>query len=353
MSSPQPSPAAARAAAPLLPAPASRRLLCLLGALLLMLACVLASLAVGSSTVPLSQIWHYLMHPDSSFESYLVNTLRLERTVLGALVGLALAVSGALMQAVTRNPLAEPGLLGVTSGASLAVVAGAALGGLTGVPQQFALAMAGALAATVIVYAAASLGAGARGVASPVRLVLVGLAFSAATSAIIQILVLRSPRVFDSFRHWDVGSLTRTGVPLAAVAAAVAAGALTAAACSRALTAVALGEDMARALGANVVVLRCLSLAALTLLCGTATAVAGPISFVGLMVPLTATWIMGPHRGWILALSALLGPALILAADVVGRLIARPDELQVGLMTAFVGSPVLLLMVLRLREARR
>lgn len=353
MSSQQPSSAGARIRSAGAACSTPRRLLCLLGALALMLACILTSLAIGSSDVPLGRIWHYLLHPDGTFESYLVNTLRLQRTALGVLVGLSLAVSGALMQAVTRNPLAEPGLLGVTSGASLAVVMGAAMTGRSSVPQQFALAMAGALAATVIVHAAASIGAGHGGPASPVRLVLVGLAFSAAASAVIQIVVLRSPRVFETFRYWDVGSLTRTDVPLALVAALVAAGALTAAACARALSAIALGEDMARALGANVTLLRALSLAALTLLCGIATAVAGPISFVGLMVPLTATWLVGAHRGWSLALSAALGPALVLSADIVGRIIARPDELQVGLMTAFVGSPVLLLMVLRMRESRR
>ncbi|AYD90395.1 iron ABC transporter permease [Actinomyces lilanjuaniae] len=326
------------------------RLAVVLTALVLVAVCALVSVSVGSSALTLGEIWEYLTHPDASvYDSVIVNTLRPRRTVLGLLVGTALAVAGALMQAVTRNPLAEPGLLGVTSGASLAVVLGSWLTGATSVPEQFGLAAAGSLAATVVVYLVASLGGAA---ASPVRLLLVGVAFSAAASAAIQALLLSSPRTFATFRYWDAGALLRTDVPLGALAAVVAVGTLIALSCSRGLTNLSLGDDVAAALGTRVVLVRALSLVSLTLLCGAATAAAGPVGFVGLIVPLAASWLMGPHRGWIIVLSALMGPCLVLAADVVGRVISRPGEIQVGLLTAFVGSPVLLVMVLRLKDAR-
>ncbi|WP_164860133.1 FecCD family ABC transporter permease [Actinomyces wuliandei] len=326
------------------------RLAVVLAALVLVVVCALASVSVGSSALTLGETWEHLTHPDSSvYDSVIVNTLRPRRTVLGLLVGTALAVAGALMQAVTRNPLAEPGLLGVTSGASLAVVLGSWLTGATSAPEQLGLAATGSLTATVVVYLVASLGGPAT---SPVRLLLVGVAFSAAASAAIQALLLSSPRTFASFRYWDAGALLRTDVPLGGLAAVVAVGTLIALSCSRGLTNLSLGDDVAAVLGTRVALVRALSLVSLTLLCGAATAAAGPVSFVGLIVPLAASWLMGPHRGWIIVLSALMGPSLVLAADVVGRVISRPGEIQVGLLTAFVGSPVLLVMVLRLKDAR-
>lgn len=308
----------------------------------------MASLLVGSSaTLTSRQVIHYLAHPDASYESYVVNTLRMQRTLIGLLVGTALAVAGAVMQAVTRNPLAEPGLLGVNAGASLAVVVGTAALGAVSVPGQLVLAACGALVATVVVHLIGSVG----GVStSPARLVLIGVAFSASASAFIQGIVLRNDSAFAFFRYWEVGSLTRTDIPLALVAIPVVVGVACAAIASPGLDNLSLGDDVAAALGTDVTRLRVLSLVTLTLLCGTATTVAGPIAFVGLMVPLTASWLMGPHRGWIVALCAVGGPCLVLAADVLGRILARPGEMQVGLLTAFVGSPVLLLMVLRMKD---
>jgi len=323
-----------------------RSLIILVVAALLML-CIAASLAVGSSTLPVGTVWNYLLHPDGTYDSYVVHTLRMQRTAIGILVGASLAVAGAIMQAVTHNPLAEPGLLGVNSGASLAVTIGAVAAGLTSIPMQFVLACAGAFLAAVMVYGLAAIAGPA---ASPVRLLLVGTAFSAAASAIVQALMLRHPEAFDAFRYWDVGSLSRRNVPIAAVSLIVLVGIIGAALSARGLTNISLGDDVARTLGTRVTTLRVVSIAMLTILCGISTAVAGPIGFVGLMVPLFASWLMGEHRGWIISLCLLLGPVLVLAADVVGRVIARPAEMQVGLLTAFVGSPVLLLMVMRLRE---
>ena len=320
----------------------ARRPAILLTAAILLALCVLASLFIGSSRIPAGQVAHYLLHPDASNVSYNINVLRVQRTIMGVLVGAALAVAGAVMQAVTRNPLAEPGLLGVNAGASLGIVLGTAVLGVLPISDQLALAAGGALVATALVQVIGMIGASS---SSPVRLVLIGVAFSAFAGAVIRGVVLTMPNLFRTFIDWEVGSLTRTDIPLLPVAALVVAG--TGAAI---LLAGALGDDVAAALGTRVALVRSLSLVVVTLLCATATTVAGPIGFVGLMAPLTASWLMGPHRGWIVALCALGGPVVVLAADVLGRVLARPGEMQVGLLTAFVGSPVLLLMVLRMKD---
>ena len=325
----------------------ARRPAILLTAAILLALCVLASLFVGSSRIPAGQVAHYLLHPDASNVSYNINVLRVQRTIMGVLVGTALAVAGAVMQAVTRNPLAEPGLLGVNAGASLGIVLGTAALGVLPVPNQLALAAGGALVATALVQVIGMIGASG---SSPVRLVLIGVAFSAFAGAVIRGVVLTMPNLFRTFIDWEVGSLTRTDIPLLPVAALVVAGTGAAILLAGALDNIALGDDVAAALGTRVALVRGLSLVVVTLLCATATTVAGPIGFVGLMAPLTASWLMGPHRGWIVALCALGGPVVVLAADVLGRVLARPGEMQVGLLTAFVGSPVLLLMVLRMKD---
>ena len=334
--------------------PLLRRPAILLAAAVLLAACVLASLFIGSSRIPADQVVHYLLHPDASNVSYNINVLRVQRTIIGVLVGVALAVAGAVMQAVTRNPLAEPGLLGVNAGASLGIVLGTAALGVLPVPGQLLLAAGGALAATVLVQvigmigsAGGSLGGSA---SSPVRLVLIGVAFSAFAGAVIRGVVLTMPNLFRTFIDWEVGSLTRVDIPLLPMTLLVVLGTGMAFLLAGALDNIALGDDVAAALGTRVGPVRGLSLMVITVLCATATTVAGPIGFVGLMAPLTASWLMGPHRGWIVALCALGGPVVVLAADVLGRVLARPGEMQVGLLTAFVGSPVLLLMVLRMKD---
>ncbi|VEI18616.1 FecCD family ABC transporter permease [Actinomyces viscosus] len=334
------------------PGPRPGRPLILLAAAALLAASILASLLIGSSKIPADQVVHYLLHPDASNVSYNINVLRVQRTLIGLLVGAALAVAGAVMQAVTRNPLAEPGLLGVNAGASLGIVLGTAALGVLPVPGQLALAAGGALAATALVQVIGMIGSavGGAGGGSPVRLVLIGVAFSAFAEAVIRGVVLTMPNLFRTFIDWEVGSLTRADIPLPAMAALVLLGIGAALLLAGALDNIALGDDVAAALGTRVGLVRAASLAVITVLCATATTVAGPIGFVGLMAPLTASWLMGPHRGWIVALCALVGPAVVLAADVLGRVLARPGEMQVGLLTAFVGSPVLLLMVLRMKD---
>ena len=245
------------------------------------------------------------------------------------------------------QPLAEPGLLGVNAGASLGIVLGTAALGVLPVPGQLLLAAGGALTATALVQVIGMIGGST---SSPVRLVLIGVAFSAFAGALIRGVVLTMPNLFRTFIDWEVGSLTRADIPLAAMTTLVVLGAGAALLLAGSLDNIALGDDVASSLGTRVGLVRGLSLVVITLLCATATTVAGPIGFVGLMAPLTASWLMGPHRGWIVALCALGGPVVVLAADVLGRVLARPGEMQVGLLTAFVGSPVLLLMVLRLKD---
>lgn len=314
---------------------------------LLLLGCILLSLLIGSSDIPLRTVWELLRAPDTSNDSFIVHGLRIPRTIIGICVGIALGVAGAVMQTLTRNPLADPGILGVTSGASLAIVIGTAAGAVTGIATQFAFAGIGALVATAIVMAI-----GTRGGASPVRLVLAGVAFSAACGGVIQAVLLTNPRAFDAFRYWDVGGLTRTDLPVWSFAVPIGVGLLLVFLMRRGLADISLGDDLAAALGTNVLLVRAGSLVALTLLTATATATAGPISFVGLMAPFIAGWLMGAARGWVIVASGLLGALLVLAADILGRVLARPAEMPVGLLTAFVGAPILLIIVFRLKGER-
>ena len=306
-----------------------------------------ASLAIGSSHIPLANVWHLLLHPDGSGESYNVNGLRLQRTVVGVLVGVALAVAGAVMQVITRNPMADPGLLGVNSGASLAIVVGACLGSADSAHMQFLRAAVGAAGAATLVYFVG--GASHVGGASPVRLVLAGAAFSAASGGVVSALLLLREDAFQTFRYWDVGALTRNDVNLWWFAVPLAAGLVIIFATIPQLSNMALGDDVAAALGTDVVRTRGLALVGLTLLCAAATAIAGPISFVGLMVPLWAGWLMGSHLAWTISLCLVFGPCLMLTADILGRVIARPSEIPVGVLTAFVGAPFLFFMATRMK----
>ncbi|GAA1391145.1 hypothetical protein GCM10009599_09220 [Luteococcus peritonei] len=266
--------------------------------------------------------------------------LRLARTALGLLAGAALAASGALVQAVTRNPLADPGILGTTSGSAFAVAMAAGLSGLDSSLGLLLAAFVGAALATVGVHAVGSLG---RNGGSPVQLVLAGTALGAVLTGITSAMVMADPQRFTVMQTWRAGSLADRGwahIPVALPFLVV--GLVLALGISGSLNAVALGDDLATALGANVALVRGLAILAVTLLAGTATALAGPIAFVGLMVPHAARRICGPDQRWILAYSLLLGPALLLLADVLGRIVMPPGELPAGIVTAFLGAPVLI-----------
>ena len=314
---------------------------CLVGVLL----AVVASLAFGSRVVGWSDVVAGVLHPDTSDIAQAAVQSRVARTVLGLLVGAALGVGGAVLQGLTRNPLADPALLGISSGASLAVVLGIMLLGMTTLTQYVWMAFLGAALASVLVYAIGSLG---REGATPLKLALAGAATAAALGSGVSMVLLSRTDVLDTFRFWQVGGLGRASfAELAQVAPFLAVGAVLAVGCARGMDALALGDDVAVGLGQKVGVVRAVGGTAAVLLCGTAVAAAGPIGFVGLVVPHLARTFTGPSHRWLLPASGALGAALLLAADVVGRVVARPQEVEVGIVTAVLGAPVFIAIIRR------
>ena len=318
-----------------------RQLFGLLGAVAALGILVLLSLAIGSKPVPLGHVIDALTSYDGRIDDHvIVRDQRIPRTVLAILVGLGLGVAGALMQALTRNPLADPGLLGVSAGASFSMTLAVALLPITTMLGYVWFSFLGAVVATVVVYL---LGSAGRTGSSPVTLALAGVAVAAVLSGLTATLALLDPMTFLTMRVWESGSLAERGWDVIGTTAPfLLVGLLLAAGAARGLNAVALGEDLATALGANLRHTKILVVVAVTLLCGAATAAVGPIWFVGLMVPHVARWIVGPDQRWILAYTLVLAPVLMLSSDIVGRVLVRPDELQAGLVTAFIGAPVLI-----------
>jgi iron complex transport system permease protein len=303
----------------------------------------LLSLAVGAQSIPLSEVIDALRHGGSSDNATIVTEIRVPRTLVGIVVGVALGLAGALMQALTRNPLADPGLLGINAGAAAAVVVAIGLLGVTGTTAYVWFAFLGAALASIAVYAVGSAG---RGGPTPVRLALAGTALSAALTAVIYGVTLTDEHLLRQYNQWSIGALGGRGrTELDAVLPFVALGALVTILLARPLNALALGDDSARSLGAHVGRTRIAGAASITLLCGAATAAAGPIWFLGLTVPHAARTICGPDQRWVLAYSAVLGATLLLVADVLGRIVVRPSELEAGLMLAVVGAPLFIALV--------
>jgi iron complex transport system permease protein len=300
--------------------------------------CAFASVAYGSVEIGWGTVVSALTSFDGSNEHIIVRELRVPRTLIGIGVGAALALTGALMQAVTRNPLADPGILGIESGAALAIVLAIFLLGVSSVSGYVWFAYLGAAATAAVVYL---LGSAGREGATPVKLALAGAVMAAFLGSITSAILVLDVNTLDQFRFWVVGSLAGRdlGVFLD-VLPFMAVGLVLALASGRALNTLSLGEDVARSLGQRVALIRGLAALAVVLLAGSAVAAAGPIAFVGLAVPHAARILVGPDWRWILAYSAVLGPVLLLSADIVGRLVARPAEVQVGIMTALVGAPV-------------
>jgi iron complex transport system permease protein len=301
-----------------------------------------ASLFVGSGDIPADAVWQALLSGGSDTDAILVGAFRVPRMLLGLLVGASLGLAGALMQATTRNPLADPGILGVNAGAYFAVVAGISFFGASAVSGYVWWSFGGAVVATVAVYIVGSRG---RAGATPVRLVLAGVAIGAVLSGFSLGLTLLNPDVFDRIRFWSVGSLQgRQFDVVVGVLPLVVVGVALALYLSRVLNVVALGDDLARSLGAHIQRTRVLALVAITLLCGAATAAAGPVAFLGLMVPYVARALFGPDQRWVIPFTLTLAPLLFLCADMLGRVIVS-SELPVGIVTAFLGAPILILIV--------
>jgi iron complex transport system permease protein len=326
------------------PASAARRLAGLLIAVAALSILLLLSVSVGSKDIPADVVIDALLDRSGQGDAVIWD-MRIPRTVIGLAIGITLGVSGALIQALTRNPLADPGILGVDAGAAFFVTLGVGVFGISAVSGYVWFAFAGALVVTVAVYVIGSAG---RGVADPIHLTLAGVALGAVLTGFVTALILMDPNTFDRLRNWSAGSLVGRGLDVfLPVLPFLVVGVLLAAFVAPSLNAIALGEDLARSLGTNVALARALVIVAVTLLAGGATAIAGPIGFVGLMVPHVARWFTGPDQRWILAYTVLLAPSLVLAADILGRIVIRPGEFPVGIVTAFVGAPVLILLVRR------
>ncbi|WP_053914205.1 iron ABC transporter permease [Streptomyces sp. SCSIO 75703] len=324
---------------------ARRRFGWLVAILLLLLLAVLLSLAVGSRAVAPSVVWDALLHGGTSADAQVVRSMRVPRTVIGVMVGAALAVAGLVLQGITRNPIAEPGILGISQGASMGVVCAIAFLGVHSLTGYVWYAFVGAGVAAVLIYAVASSG---RGGASPVKLALAGAAMNAFLASLISAILTTNARALDEFRFWDVGSLSGRDATIAGqVWPFLLAGLLLVLAMARGLDALALGDDMARGLGRNVALLRATGALGATILTGAAVAAAGPIAFIGLAVPHMARALVGPGHRWLLPVAALLGPVMLLLADVLGRVVVRPAEVPVAVMTALAGVPFLVVLVRR------
>ncbi|MFF0399727.1 FecCD family ABC transporter permease [Streptomyces sp. NPDC005248] len=312
-------------------------------------------MAFGALSVPLDQVWDTLAgHAPSTRIENVIWSVRVPRTALGLAAGAALGLSGALMQALTRNPLADPGVLGVSAGAAFAIVFSVGVLGLGSVYGYIWFAFAGAMAASVLVYLLGGLG---RAGTTPVKLALAGVAVTSLLFSFTSAIALTDPDALNRYRFWSAGSLADQGDEvLVRVLPFFAVGAVLALACAPALNSLALGDDVAASLGVQLGLTRIQGVLAVTLLTGGAVAVIGPVVFVGLVVPHIARVLaqhagVGPDHRWLLPLSAVLAPCLLLAADIAGRLVARPTEIPAGILVAFIGGPFFIAMVRRRRLA--
>ncbi len=312
------------------------------------LVCLIASLALGTRYVKLTEVVDALVNKENSAFAALVVRERIPRTVFSLLAGAALGVSGAIMQAITRNPVADPSILGVNTGASLFVVCGIAFFRISTASQYIWFALAGAAVTAIFVYGIGSLGYGG---ATPIKLTLAGAATSAALSSLVSAVILPRTEVMNSFRFWQVGSVSgATWEGIVSVLPFLITGIAIAVLTTPALNAMALGDDIATGLGVRTGMIRIIGAFAGVLLCGATTALAGPIGFVGLMIPHTIRLLCGPDLRMLVPLSAAGGAMLLTISDIVGRLIGNPGELESGIITAFFGAPILIIVARRSKE---
>ncbi|KAA9135084.1 FecCD family ABC transporter permease [Microbacterium caowuchunii] len=328
--------------------PRMRRGALLAGGSALLVVAVLGSLLVGAREIPPGVVLDALLQPVADDPDHIVVlTQRVPRTVIGALAGAALAVAGGLMQGITRNPLADPGLLGVNAGASVAVLAAITFAGITQPGGFVWFAFLGAAVAAFGVYV---IGGTGRDGADPAKLALTGAAITAGLTSVSMLILTTDTTALNVYRFWSVGSLTGRGMDVAQLLAVpIVIGILVALLCASSLDLLALGDATARGLGHSTTRTRMLAISVVVLLCGAATAIAGPLVFVGLVVPHLTRAVVGTDYRWIIATAIPLGATLLLVADVIGRTIVAPAELEAGLVVAFLGAPVLMSLVLRRR----
>lgn len=302
------------------------------------------SLCIGAKPLSIDLLWQVFTGKEQGLPKTIIFEGRLPRTLNGLLVGMALGISGALIQAVTRNPLADPGILGINLGASFAIAIAIVFLGATQFSEFFMYAAIGSLLASLLVYYVGSLGGGK---VDPLKLTLAGVALGAVFGGLSSALTLFNPMAFDQIRFWSVGSLdVRTlSVPFF-IAPIVILGSLLAMGIAPALNAFGLGDSLAAALGSKPARTQLLALIIITLLCGAATAAAGPIGFISLMMPHISRWMVGPDQRWIIPFCCILTPCLLLTADILGRVLIV-GELRVSIVTAFIGAPILIYLVRR------
>jgi iron complex transport system permease protein len=325
------------------PAAANPRRLPGLAVLVVLLAVTaVLSLVVGARSLSPAEVWQGLFGDPGTDQrlteiTLIVQTLRVPRTVLAIVAGLALGVAGALIQGHTRNPIADTGLLGVNSGASFAVVLAVSVFGLQNPVQYLWFAFAGAAGAGVLVFGLSSLG---RGAGNPLTLALAGQGVTVFLAAMTTAIALSDKQTLDVLRFWNAGSVQGVGWNVIGVTAVfVAAGLVVALANLPAINLLNLGDDVARGLGVNIAAGRTIGVVAVTLLAGAATAACGPIAFLGLMVAHIARWITGPDYRFLVPYAGLLGALVLLVGDIAGRLVVRPAELAAGIVIALIGAP--------------
>ncbi|MER7347656.1 iron ABC transporter permease [Streptomyces aurantiacus] len=322
-----------------------RRAVAMTAAVVALLLAVLFSLAVGARAIAPSAVFDALLQGGHSDAAEVVREMRVPRTVIGLMVGAALAVAGTALQGITRNPIADPGILGISQGASVGVVLAIAYAGVHTLTGYVWFAFAGAGIASVAVYAIASSG---RGGATPVKLALGGAAINALLVSVTTAVLTTKASALDEFRFWQIGSLSGRDAEIAAqIWPFLLAGLLLVLSVARGLDALALGEDVAKGLGQKVAVVRIVGGLGATVLTAVGVAAAGPIAFIGLAVPHIARAIIGSDHRWVLPLAALLGPIMLLVSDTIGRIIFPPSEVPAGVMTALIGVPFLVTLVRR------
>lgn len=306
---------------------------------------VLFSLAVGARAIAPSAVLDALVHGGHSDDAEVIRGLRLPRTLVGLMVGAALALAGTVLQGITRNPIADPGILGISQGASVGVVLAIAFAGIHTLTGYVWFAFAGAALASVAVYAIASSG---RGGATPVKLALGGAAINALLVSVTTAVLTTKASAMDEFRFWQVGSLSGRDTHIVGqIWPFLVVGVLLVLSVARGLDALALGEDVAKGLGQRVATVRIVGGLGATVLTGIGVAAAGPIAFIGLAVPHIARAVVGSDHRWVLPMAALIGPVMLLVSDTVGRVVFPPSEVPAGVMTALIGVPFLVTLVRR------
>lgn len=325
--------------------PRSSRALTTAAAVLALLVAVGLSLTLGARSTAPSAVLDALLHGGHSDDAEVVRNMRVPRTLIGLMVGAALALAGTALQGITRNPIADPGILGISQGAAAGVVLAISYAGIHTLSGYVWFAFAGAALASVAVYAVASSG---RGGATPVKLALGGAAINALLVSVTMGVLTTKASALDEFRFWQVGSVAGREADVAQrIWPFLLIGTVLVLSVARGLDALALGEDVAKGLGQNVATVRVVGGIGATVLTGAGVAAAGPIAFIGLAVPHIARAIVGGDHRWVLPMAALTGPVMLLVSDVVGRLLFPPSEVPAGVMTALIGVPFLVTLVRR------